>query len=235
MKKHWKLLSALTLATLLATACGSNEVEKKVGGSDQTGYETPSENTDKETVSEDLVSTDIQFSDGYYTFTLKNETDKDLELTFSSSQEYEYHIKDSQGNIIYTYSMDKMFMQQIVEKTLAPGETYTMNVDVDILSSLQAETYTLEIWSMADKAQDVKTEIEFTLEEVATSLEGTYVGQIDNNSVEIKDSNGNPKAYRLTGITNEFISSLEAEDTVIYSYYKKNGQLFLTMIHGELQ
>ncbi len=232
MKKHWKLLSALTLATLLATACGSNEVEKTVGGSDETGYETPS---DKEISSDELIETHLQFSDGSYTFSLENVSGKELELTFSSTQEYEYQIKDSLGNLIYTYSMDKMFGQQIVEKTLAPNESYLIYVDVDILSSLQAETYTLEIWSVAQQIQDVKTEIEITLEEVASGVEGTYVGQIDNNSVEIIDSEGNPKAYRLTGITGEFIGSLEKDETVIYSYYKKNGQLFLTMIHGELQ
>ncbi|QOY35527.1 BsuPI-related putative proteinase inhibitor [Anaerobacillus isosaccharinicus] len=232
MKKHWKVLSAITLATLITAACGSNDVDQKVGGDNQTGYETPDENDSKEVINEEDVSADLQFSDGYYTFTLKNTSDKNIDFTFSSTQEYEYQIKDQSDNVVYTFSMDKMFGQQVVEKTLASGESEVINVDVNVFSSLQPGTYTLEIWSMALEAENLSSKIEFTLDEVANNLEGTYVGQIDNNSVEIIDEDGNPKAFRLTGFTNEFITSLEAEEKVNYSYYKQNEQLFLTAIHS---
>lgn len=231
MIKHWKVLSTIMLATLLATACGSEEVDKKGGGSDQTGYETPIENDSKEVINDEIISTDLQFSDGYYTFSLKNITDKNVDLTFSSTQEYEYQIKDSNDNVVYTYSMDKMFGQQIVEKTLTAGEEFLINVDVDVFSTLEAGTYVLEIWSMALEAENLSSKIDITLEEVASNIEGTFVGQIDNNSVEIIDADGNPKAYRLTASSKEFISSLKTDEKVSYSYFKQNGQLFLTMIN----
>ncbi|MCT8138341.1 hypothetical protein H1D32_11620 [Anaerobacillus sp. CMMVII] len=191
MKKYWKVLSAIALATILVTACGSGEVDQKTGSGDQTGYETPSEKDGNEVViNKDVVSTHLQFSDGYYTFSLENVTDKDVDLTFSSSQEYEYQIKDASGSAVYTYSMDKMFLQQIIEKTLTPTEGYVINVDVEAFSTLQPGTYTLEIWSVALEADGLSEEIEFTLEEVGNNIEGTFVGQIDNNSVEIIDAKG---------------------------------------------
>lgn len=232
MKKHWKILSAISLGTFLAACGSSGEVDQKIGGgNDQTGYETPAENEKVDIINEEKVGADLQFVDGYFTFTLKNKSGEPIEFVFPSTQKYEYQIKDSLGNLIYTFSMDKMFGMQMVEQTLAPDEVYVMNLDVDIITSLQAETYTIEVWSVANDT-DLRDEMEFTLEEVAHNLEGTYVGQIDSNSVEIIDANGNPKAYRLTGTTNEFITSLETNDEINYSFYKKNGQLFLTMIHA---
>jgi hypothetical protein len=231
MKKHWKVLSAITLATILATACGSGEVEKKVGGGDQTGYETPGE-SEKEVINDEVVTTDLQFSDGYYTFTLTNTSDKDIILTTTSSQEYEYQLKDKTGEVVYTYSMDKMFLQMMGEKTIAAGESYQMNIDVEIFPTLQADTYILEVWSMATEAENLSAKMEITLEEVGNNVEGEYVGQIDSNSVEIIDADGNPKAYRLTASSQELVEFLETDAKVSYSYFKQNDQLFLTTIHS---
>lgn len=196
MMKHWKIFSTILLATILTTACGSGKIDKKVGGDNQTGYETPIEN-DSEVINEDIISTELDFSDGFYTFTLKNISDKDVDLTFSSTQEYEYQIKDDTGNVVYTYSMDKMFGQMIVEKTLTAGEEYRIDVDVDIFSSLEAGTYTLEVWLVALETENLSSKIDITLEETASNIEGEYVGQIDNNSVENTDLDGNPKAYPI--------------------------------------
>ncbi|MFN7250279.1 MAG: BsuPI-related putative proteinase inhibitor [Anaerobacillus sp.] len=231
MKKHWKVLSAITLATILATACGSGEVEKKVGGGDQTGYETPGENG-KEVINDEVVKTDLQFSDGYYTFTMTNTSDKDIVFTIPSSQEYEYQLKDKAGEVVYTYSMDKMFLLMISEKTIAAGDSYQMNIDVEIFPTLQADTYILEVWSMATEAENLSAKMEITLEEVGSNVEGEYVGQIDNNSVEIIDADGNPKAYRLTASSKELVELLETDAKVSYSYFKQNEQLFLTTIHS---
>jgi hypothetical protein len=231
MKKHWKVLSAITLATILATACGSGEVEQKVGGGDQTGYETPGED-EKEVINDEVVKTDLQFSDGYYTFTMTNTSDKDIVLTIPSSQEYEYQLKDKAGEVVYTYSMDKMFLLMISEKTIAAGESYQMNIDVEIFPTLQADTYILEVWSMATEAENLSAKMEITLEEVGENVEGEYVGQIDNNSVEIIDADGNPKAYRLTASSQELVEFLETDAKVSYSYFKQNEQLFLTTIHS---
>ncbi|WNF38668.1 BsuPI-related putative proteinase inhibitor [Bacillaceae bacterium IKA-2] len=229
MIKHWKILSTFLLATILTTACGSGEIDKKVGGDNQTGYETPIEN-DSEIINDEVISSVLEFSDGFYTFTLKNISEKDIDLTFSSTQEYEYQIKDDTGNVVYTYSMDKMFGQMMVEKTLTAGEEISINVDVDIFSSLEAGTYTLEIWSVALEAENLSSKVDIIIEEAASNIEGEYVGKIDSNSIEIIDADGNPKAYRLTASTNEFISSLKTGEKVSYSYFKQNDQLFLTMI-----
>ncbi|UTW69612.1 hypothetical protein KHA80_00215 [Anaerobacillus sp. HL2] len=52
-------------------------------------------------------------------------------------QEYEYKIYDKDGNHLYTYSMDKMFGEMFVEKTLAPGEEYVMKLMLTISQILK--------------------------------------------------------------------------------------------------
>ncbi len=162
MKKYWTVFLALPLTTFFLTAC--NTVETDQNKIEQPNFQTPSENENdhNKEVIEAAISTDIQFSADNYTFKLKNISDKSVTLTYNSTQEYEYQIKDQTGNVVYTYSSDKMFGQMIVSKTLAPSEEYQMNVNTDYFSELEPGTYTLEIWSMAQGLANLKTSITFT-------------------------------------------------------------------------
>ena len=165
MKKLWLTLLIGMIATMIISGCGTadEQIDNNVGGSIDTVYENTN---DEEKGNDDIVNgamlaTEIQLKDGNYIFSLKNLTDKDIELTFSSSQEYEYVIKDSVGNHIYTYSMDKMFAMMIKMKTLSPGEVYEVNVDVDeVLPTLESGTYTLEIWPVALETEGLMAEVE---------------------------------------------------------------------------
>lgn len=235
MKKYWKVLSSITLAALLMTACGTggDGEETKGGGSDQSGYETPTDNQDennKDAVTEEQVSAEVQKIDGNYTFTLKNISVEAVDLSFSSTQEYEYHLYDEAGNHIYTYSMDKMFGEMFMEKTLSPNEEYTINVDVEVLSTLESGTYQLKIWSVALESDGLDAKMEITIDEAATQMSGTYSGQIDNNSVEIIDADGVANAYRLSDNVREFVEALKGDENIAYSYFEQDGQLILTMI-----
>lgn len=235
MKKYWKVLSSVTLAAMLMAACGTaNQVDNNNGngGTEQPGSETPADDQ-KDIAYEEVLSPSIELKDGKYLFTLTNTSDENVDLSFSSTQEYEYMIYDKDGNHLYTYSMDKMFGEMFVEKTLAPGEEYVMEVDVAYFSNLEKGTYKLEIWSSALESDQLRAEMEFSIDEKAIiDAEGSYVGQIDNNSIEIIDSNGDPKAYRLTDETRLAISTLEKDQKVKFSYYEQAGQLVLESIEG---
>ncbi|OIJ16820.1 hypothetical protein BKP37_04625 [Anaerobacillus alkalilacustris] len=226
MKKQWKILLSIALVTVLITACGTGgeTSENQTSGNE---YENLTD-AEKQVVNfEEMVTAKIELLDGQYFFTLINNSDEDIDLSFSSTQEYEYTITNSNKEHLYTYSMDKMFAEMFVERTIAPNKDYVTEVDVEYLVNLEDGTYTLEIWSVALETNDLRSKIEITINQENL---GTYVGQIDNNSVEIIDSNGEPKAYRLTDEVRSSISTLETDDKVKYLFYEQDGQLFLTLI-----
>ena len=164
MKKQWKWIVCISIASILLVGCGTSGASDPANGGSETAEDVPKDT--KDVITKEQVSTDLKYEDGKYIFTLKNITEHDVHLSFSSSQEYEYKIFDSEGEHIYTYSMDKTFLMATSEKTLLPGEEYVMEVDVEVLSTLEKDTYTLEIWSTALDSEGLKSEIEITNNEL---------------------------------------------------------------------
>ena len=230
MKKLFSFFMLIT-ALLFITACGTADVDQNTGSGGDSNVETPNEDQNDEVqVNSEMISSELNVVDGHYTFTLKNISEEDITLSFSSTQEYEYQIKDESGNLIYTYSMDKMFGEMFMEKTLAPNEEYTISVDINsYLSTLDPGTYNLEIWSVALEADELKTTAQINIDASAQNVLGTYVGGIDNSSVEIIGENNEPNAYRLTEAA-DFLELIEPNSKVTFSYYEVDGQRFLTEI-----
>lgn len=162
MKKQWKWIVCISIASILLVGCGTSGASDPANGGSETAEEVPKDT--KDVVTKEHVSTELQNEEGKYIFTLKNITDHNVHLSFSSSQEYEYKIFDSEGEHIYTYSMDKIFLMATSEKTLAPGEEFVMDVDVEVLSTLEKGTYTLEIWSIALESEGLESEIEIIID-----------------------------------------------------------------------
>ncbi len=240
MKKFFKVLSSVTLATLIIAACGTADDNENVGGSPDTGYEEEPK-TDLD-FSDSIVSAELVAKENgavTYEFQLTNQTDEDVDLTFSSLQEYDYILKDEEGTTVFQYSEGRMFGEVFVEKTIEANETYAVEVDLsDAAQALEDGTYTLEVWSVANELDGVRSSIEVTLsQETDTSGEavitetGTFVGQIDNNSVEFTDVGGEPRAFRLTEEVRGFLDVVQENDAIIYSYYEnEDGQLILTEV-----
>ncbi len=168
MKKLWLTLLIGMIAAMTISGCGTadEQIDNNVGGNIDTGYETSTDNgEEKDEIANEMLSTNIQLKDGDYIFSLKNNSDNEIELTFNSSQEYEYVINDSEGNHIYTYSMDKMFAMMIKMKTLAPGETYNITIDIEnVLGTLEKGVYTLEIWPVAAETEGLTSTIEIVVD-----------------------------------------------------------------------
>ena len=168
MKKLWLTLLIGMIAALTISGCGTGDesIDNNVGGSIDTGYENTNNNGEgQDDIASEKLSTNIQLNDGDYIFSLKNNSDKEIELIFSSSQEYEYVINDSEGNHIYTYSTDKMFAMMMKMKTLAPGETYNITIDIEgVLATLDKGVYTLEIWPVAAETEGLTSTIEIVVD-----------------------------------------------------------------------
>ncbi|KGP71092.1 BsuPI-related putative proteinase inhibitor [Pontibacillus yanchengensis] len=58
-----------------------------------------------------------------FDFSLKNTTDKDVELGFSSGQQYEIVVKNAKDEEVYRYSQGKAFTEALTSKKVKAGES----------------------------------------------------------------------------------------------------------------
>ena len=108
MKKGLVLL----LILLFLAACGQqkkDEPDKEVSG--QMG-----EKTVELTVDPVQKGSSVQFN-----MSLKNESDRDFEFTFNTSQKFELIVYDETGNEKYRFSKDRMFTQATQSFPIAHG------------------------------------------------------------------------------------------------------------------
>ncbi|HYK74460.1 MAG TPA: BsuPI-related putative proteinase inhibitor [Pseudoneobacillus sp.] len=149
-------LSTFALITSLV-ACGTTEkgtVEPKVVN----GSTPVSEN--KGIVEGKLsveLSKSTQAGQIKYLFSIRNDKEKEEVLKYSSTQEFDYTLKDQSGEIVYTYSMDKMFGQTQSEKVLKPGEIINIEIDLtEDLKKVKPGTYQFEVWSASVDQQNLR-------------------------------------------------------------------------------
>ena len=81
------------------------------------------------------------------TFTVHDHGKKTYTLSFPTAQRWDFRIKNSAGNLIYTYSDNCDFEQKIGTTMVNHGDklTYSESVDLsDLLAPLSPGTYTVE-------------------------------------------------------------------------------------------
>lgn len=196
------LSTAILLSTLIG--CGTADTSKGQGN-----------NIDVDQTNGGIVAGELKVSmtksDSYkYNLSLQNDKGQDEKLTFNSTQDYEYQIKDKDGTVLYTYSMDKMFALAVEEETLIPGEKLEFVIDIsEALPLLNAGDFSLEAWVTADGVDDKKATIDFSYDGSAGNNNTvtrdelvvetvTYNGQVDLNSIEVTNQEGEVEVYRLT-------------------------------------
>jgi hypothetical protein len=74
--------------------------------------------------------------------TLRNSTDKPVVISHTSGQKYDFKLFDAEGNNLYTWSADKMFIAVMNETKLAPGEeiVFSDTLDARALSDIGKAT-----------------------------------------------------------------------------------------------
>ncbi|MFJ8065440.1 BsuPI-related putative proteinase inhibitor [Psychrobacillus sp. NPDC096426] len=146
MKKLiWGVFSIFII--LLLASCGSSTT----GG-------VPQLQEDK------TITTKLEIKeDGNASFTIKNETEKEKNLTYPSGQEIEYQLIDNENNIVYTYSADKMFTLALQEKVLKPNEEIVIPLDLQTeLANVPVGSYTLIAWSTSNELKEQKEQVAYT-------------------------------------------------------------------------
>jgi hypothetical protein len=230
MKKMWKMLM-IAFVVLLLAACGST----KESENSNTGSNNENKGIVAGAVVPGLIKDDAK-GPNHYVFQLKNDTEKDVTLTMNSAQHFDYQLMDESGKVLYKESENKMYTQMLQEVVLKPGETHDMEVDVsEGLASLPNGTYTLEVWSTADEAEDWKVTEEIVWEgATATTLSDgklkveeavvTYNGRQDLNSIEVVNELNDIEAMRLSDLVKPFFDELEPKSKIRITYVIKDGQ-----------
>jgi hypothetical protein len=237
MKLNKSILSVVSTVFLTAAlvGCGmtvENQIEEGKNGS--AVVEKPG-NPDPVGIVEGSLKTTLEKVDGTaykYTFTIQNDKTEDQTLVFPSSQEYDYSIKNEKGEVLYTFGMDKSFMQVITEKVVKPGESLEFEVDLtEGLKYVDSGKYTVEVWATLQDSNGLKANVEVeydetTLSKGETIVEGdmfttvpvTYVGQIDLNSIEILNEEGLHETYRLSEAAKEQVVELVEGGTITIDF-----------------
>ena len=145
-----RLLTAALAGSLLVAACGDDDedVTTDVGQDvDVTTSSTAAPPTTEVTMPVDLVTDvddELPAGEVQLRFDAVNVTDEPVTLTFTSGQEGDAQLLDADGDIVYTWSATRSFIQSIQERTLAAGEALTVALDAD-LGDVAPGTYTLEL------------------------------------------------------------------------------------------
>lgn len=150
LRKTAVVITAFLFATL--AGCGTADNSKN-------------ENSNGGGSGEEMNISIHKITDLQYQLSIQNNQEKEEKITFPSSQDFDYFIKDKDGTIVYTYSADKMFAATVEEEILAPGEKleYELNLS-EALSFLEPGDYTLEAWITATEIDENKVETDFSYE-----------------------------------------------------------------------
>lgn len=235
MKKVLKGLSTSVLVFALA-GCGS-AADTNMNGDKES--HTSSGNENSGIVAGSIVPnlTEETKDGGHrYSYQLKNDKAEDVKLTMNSSQSFDFQLINDSGTVVYKDSDNTMYTQMLQEKILKPGEVLEMKFDLtDVLSTLPPGTYTLEVWSTANEAEDgwkFSTEVSWNGKSSASAdlklkveeASVTYVGRQDLNSIEVINDQNESEAMRLSEVVKPFFDELQDGSRITVSYVFINGQ-----------
>lgn len=98
-----------------------------------------------------------------FEYELKNQTEQEVTLKFTSSQRYDFSVKTKDGQEVYLFSSTAAFLQALGEVKIKQGETMTYVFDVKDLS-LEKGEYTLTVWMTPKEGPKYKVTKEFIVQ-----------------------------------------------------------------------
>jgi hypothetical protein len=153
MKKLWIIL----LLGALLSGCGTeNKVsrDEPVNGTDKGGQGI---------VAGEMAASMTQQSPLIFDYEVKNQTEQEVTLKFTSSQRYDYSVKTKDGEEIFLFSSTAAFLQALGEETLKQGDSLTYVIDLKDLS-LEKGDYILSVWMTPKQGPKYKVEKQFSVE-----------------------------------------------------------------------
>ncbi|MBT2663037.1 BsuPI-related putative proteinase inhibitor [Bacillus sp. ISL-45] len=149
MKKLWMIL----LLGLLITGCGtgnqvSNNDEDKGGAGIVAG---------------EMAASLTEESPLIFQYEVKNQTEEEVTLEFTSSQRYDYSVKTKDGKEVFLFSSVAAFLQVLGEEKLSQGDSLTYEMDLHELS-LEKGEYVLTAWMTPKDGKKYEVTKEFSVQ-----------------------------------------------------------------------
>ncbi|MEH7883666.1 BsuPI-related putative proteinase inhibitor [Bacillus sp. JJ1609] len=152
-----KLSIILLLLGILVSGCGTEDRvanDEPVSGTGGGGQGI---------VAGEMAASMTEQSPLIFDYEVKNQTEQEVTLKFTSSQRYDYSVKTMDGQEVYLFSSTAAFLQALGEVKIKQGETLTYVIDLKDLS-LQKGEYTLTVWMTPKDGPKYKVTKEFTVE-----------------------------------------------------------------------
>ncbi|MCQ6276067.1 intracellular proteinase inhibitor (BsuPI) [Bacillus sp. V3B] len=113
-------------------------------------------------VAGEMVATLEEKSPLIFQYEVKNQTEEEVTLKFTSSQRFDYSVETKEGEQIYLFSSVTSFLQVLGKETVKQGETLSYEMDLRDLS-LTTGRYTLTAWLTPKDGKAYKVTKEFTV------------------------------------------------------------------------
>ena len=97
-----------------------------------------------------------------FQYVVRNQTEKEVKLEFSSSQRFDYSVETQPGEQLYLFSSLTMFMAVLGEETIKQGESLNYDIDLHELG-LKAGSYHLNVWMTPKDGKAYLVTKEFTV------------------------------------------------------------------------
>ncbi|MBT2644704.1 intracellular proteinase inhibitor (BsuPI) [Bacillus sp. ISL-41] len=149
MKKLWMIL----LLGLLITGCG-------------TGNQVLNNDEDKGgagIVAGEMAASLTEESPLIFQYEVKNQTEEEVTLEFTSSQRYDYSVKTKDGKEVFLFSSVAAFLQVLGEEKLKQGDSLTYELNLHELS-LEKGEYILTAWMTPKNGKKYEVTKEFTVQ-----------------------------------------------------------------------
>ncbi|WBL14525.1 BsuPI-related putative proteinase inhibitor [Sutcliffiella sp. NC1] len=163
-----KLTPLFLFVLFVAAACGTtNSTDNSL--TDTTNNSSPSTGSKEEkkrelelTNPDSTLQANVQLEEDSFIFIVENTDENELDILFSSSQEFDYIVFDENGKKIKQHSDGMMYTQAIVETTLSSGESLTYTVSADeVKADLPQGTYKVQfLFAGADLPVQASTSFE---------------------------------------------------------------------------
>ena len=168
MIKPKSLITVVFLLVFILAACA--EETSTDNESDENGDEDRNQNSTGEGAAEisnegivyALNPVSVAAENTVYEFTIRNERDEEKELSFTTSQRYEYELRDAEDELVKRFSDGMAFMQVLEDIELPSGEE--LNYEL-ALPSLDPGEYTLTAYSVAEDLSGNQVTVTFVIEE----------------------------------------------------------------------
>jgi len=151
-----KLSIIILLLGILVSGCGTeNKVanDAPVSGTGEGGHGI---------VAGEVAASLTEQSPLIFQYEVKNQTEQEVTLKFTSSQRYDFSVKTKDGQEVYLFSSTAAFLQALGEETLKQGESLTYAIDLNNLS-LKSGDYKLTAWMTPKEGPKNKIIMDFTV------------------------------------------------------------------------